>query len=157
MYCVAKTKALISCMVTVQLICAFVFTYARKTGFLMTRLKYLFQRISKGSLNYARTESRVSYKTKAKLFSHVNYPTSLMACIQLMISSQTSPVMRKPDYVISCKQHHISVYTATQSDRSHFVICITGSNNISTLYLGFMTPGLRYVLCSLIDSLISKS
>ena len=34
---VAKTKALISCAVTAQLICAFVFAYA-KSGFLMTRL-----------------------------------------------------------------------------------------------------------------------
>ena len=35
---VAKTKALISSTVTVQLICAFVFSYAKKTGFLMKRL-----------------------------------------------------------------------------------------------------------------------
>ena len=34
---VAKTKALISCTVTAQLICAFVFTYA-KIGFLMAQL-----------------------------------------------------------------------------------------------------------------------
>ena len=35
---VAKTKVLISCAVTAQLICVFVFAYA-KAGFLMTRLK----------------------------------------------------------------------------------------------------------------------
>ena len=34
---VANTKVLISCAVTAQLICAFVFTYV-KTGFLMTQL-----------------------------------------------------------------------------------------------------------------------
>ena len=34
---VAKTKTLISCSVTAQLICAFVFAYA-KTGFVMTQL-----------------------------------------------------------------------------------------------------------------------
>ena len=33
---VAKTKALISCTVTVQLICGFVFAYAKKVGFLVT-------------------------------------------------------------------------------------------------------------------------
>ena len=36
---VAKTKALISCAVTTQLVCAFVFVYSKK-GFLMTRLKF---------------------------------------------------------------------------------------------------------------------
>ena len=36
---VAKTKALISCAVTAQLVCAFVFAYA-KSGFLMTWLIY---------------------------------------------------------------------------------------------------------------------
>ena len=35
--CVAKTKALVSCAVTAQLICAIVFAYA-KSGFLMRRL-----------------------------------------------------------------------------------------------------------------------
>ena len=35
---VAKTKVLISCTVTAQLICVFVFAYAR-AGFLITRLK----------------------------------------------------------------------------------------------------------------------
>ena len=39
--CVAKTKALISCAVTAQLICVFVFAYA-KAGFLTTKL-ILFQ------------------------------------------------------------------------------------------------------------------
>ena len=34
---VAKTKALISCAIIAQLICAFVYAYA-KTAFLMTRL-----------------------------------------------------------------------------------------------------------------------
>ena len=34
---IAKTKALISCAVTAQLICVFVFAYA-KAGFLITRL-----------------------------------------------------------------------------------------------------------------------
>ena len=34
----AKTKALISCAVTVQLICVFIFAYA-KSHFLITRLK----------------------------------------------------------------------------------------------------------------------
>ena len=33
---VAKTKALISCAVTAQLICAFVFAYMEKAGFLQT-------------------------------------------------------------------------------------------------------------------------
>ena len=37
---VAKTKALISCKVTAQLICVFVFAYMQKAGFLMTRLNY---------------------------------------------------------------------------------------------------------------------
>ena len=37
----AKTKALISFAVTAKLICVFVFAYA-KTGFLITRLKFLF-------------------------------------------------------------------------------------------------------------------
>ena len=41
----AKTKALISCVVTVQLICAFVFAYA-KTGFLMIRLKRITATLS---------------------------------------------------------------------------------------------------------------
>ena len=36
---VARTKPPISCMVTVQLICAFVFAYA-KAGFLMTQLTF---------------------------------------------------------------------------------------------------------------------
>ena len=36
--CVAKTKALISCAVTAQLICVFVYAYAKKNGFLTTRL-----------------------------------------------------------------------------------------------------------------------
>ena len=35
---VAKTKALISCTVTAQLICTFVFAYMQKAGFLMMRL-----------------------------------------------------------------------------------------------------------------------
>ena len=35
---VAKTKALISCAGTAQLICVFVFVYAKKNGFLTTRL-----------------------------------------------------------------------------------------------------------------------
>ena len=38
LYYVAKTKALISCAITTQLICTFVFAY-RKIGFLMTCLK----------------------------------------------------------------------------------------------------------------------
>ena len=39
---VAKTKALISCAVTAQLICVFfVFSHMQKAGFLMTRLKLL--------------------------------------------------------------------------------------------------------------------
>ena len=37
---VAKTKALISCAVTVQLICGFIVAY-EKAGFLMTRLKMI--------------------------------------------------------------------------------------------------------------------
>ena len=37
---VAKTKALISCAVTAQLICAFIFAYV-KSGFLVTRLIFL--------------------------------------------------------------------------------------------------------------------
>ena len=40
---VAKTKALISCAVTVQLICVFVFAYMQKAGFLMTRLNQYCQ------------------------------------------------------------------------------------------------------------------
>ena len=36
--CVAKTNALISCAITAQLICVFVFTYMQKSGFLMTWL-----------------------------------------------------------------------------------------------------------------------
>ena len=35
---VAKTKALISCAVTAQLICVFVFANMQKAGFLITRL-----------------------------------------------------------------------------------------------------------------------
>ena len=37
---VVKTKALISCAVTTQLICGFIFTYA-KSKFLMTQLNFL--------------------------------------------------------------------------------------------------------------------
>ena len=36
---VAKTKVLISCLVTVQLICVFVFSKMQKTGFFMRRLR----------------------------------------------------------------------------------------------------------------------
>ena len=36
---VAKTKALISCAVTAQLVCVFVFAYMQKASFLITRLK----------------------------------------------------------------------------------------------------------------------
>ena len=42
--CVTKAKTLISCAVTAQLICAFVFAYA-KTDFLMTR--HIFHNCSK--------------------------------------------------------------------------------------------------------------
>ena len=38
LYYEAKTKKLIICAVTVQLICAFVFAYMQKAGFLMTWL-----------------------------------------------------------------------------------------------------------------------
>ena len=38
---VAETKVLISCVVTMYLICAFVFAYAKSTDFLMTRLIFL--------------------------------------------------------------------------------------------------------------------
>ena len=39
LYFVARTKSLISCVVTAQLICAFVFAY-EKTVFLIKRLNY---------------------------------------------------------------------------------------------------------------------
>ena len=38
----AKTKALISCAFSVQLICAFVFAYKEKAGFLKTQYTLIF-------------------------------------------------------------------------------------------------------------------
>ena len=38
-YQCSQNKELISCALTSQLICAFVFAYMQKSGFLMTRLK----------------------------------------------------------------------------------------------------------------------
>ena len=43
---VAKTKALIICAVTAQLICGFVFAYMQKDGFLLTRLIRLVLKLS---------------------------------------------------------------------------------------------------------------
>ena len=53
--CVAKTKALISFAVTAKLICGFVFVYAKKNGFLMTRL------ISLGLIGTVMTSSSLDF------------------------------------------------------------------------------------------------
>ena len=48
---VAKSKALISFTVTAKLICVFVFAYAKKPGFFMTRHKSIFTSFHKTILH----------------------------------------------------------------------------------------------------------
>ena len=45
-----KTKVLISCAITAQLICVFVFAYAKKNSFLMTWLTYYTGQTVEGNL-----------------------------------------------------------------------------------------------------------
>ena len=68
---VSKTKALISCAVTVKLICAFVFASDRqKSGFLMTQLIYYAQLATK--VNHIFVENREIFFCLVHLFSIVN-------------------------------------------------------------------------------------
>ena len=69
---VAKTKALINRAVTAQLICAFVFAYMQKIGFLLTQLKYKHGVIKPHHVNPKGAKEEEDKITSAKFLKTTN-------------------------------------------------------------------------------------
>ena len=69
---VAKPKALISCAVTVQLICAF-FSHMQKAGFLITRLKYEPMHVTVVLLNCSRSIALSAHARQDFYYSFISF------------------------------------------------------------------------------------